>query len=374
MEKKVRAALIGLGAMGKKYAKILIDGEVSNMELTAVVARKPEAREWIANAGGQVAVYKDAQELYAHADGYDCVIIATPHKTHKELMLQAAALHKHVLCDKPAGISVQEAQDMADAAQQEQILYGVMFHQHKYEKYQKMKELITSGSIGEIKRILLVNSRYLRTKYYHTSGSWRSSWKGEGGGALINQGAHILDMWQWLFGMPDSLYADIPFGKYNDFAVDDEATIVMHYANGCTGTFILSTGEALHEERLEVIGSKGKLLLEDDTLTVWTLQQDIDAYIQTQQTNSRENLKFESEQVVFEKKPEPYQEMLSEYAQAVIEGKTQVETSSGEEAVNQIALTNAAYLSAWKGMKISLPLDASEYEKYLALAEEREVQ
>ena len=123
--------------------------------------------------------------------------------------------------------------------------------------------MIDNGELGDIKRVCLINSRYLRTSYYHKSGSWRSSFAGEGGGALINQGQHILDIWQWLFGMPESIYAVIPYGKYNDFMVDDEATLLMEYPQQRTATFILSTGEGSYTERLEIVGTKGTALLED---------------------------------------------------------------------------------------------------------------
>ena len=139
----------------------------------------------------------------------------------------------------------------------------MMFHQRRYKKYMQLKKLLDDGVLGEIKRVQLENSRYFRTWMYHRSGSWRSSWAGEGGGALLNQGQHILDIWQWLFGMPTSIYAVIPYGKYNDFMVDDEATLLMEYPQQRTATFILSTGEGSYTERLEIVGTKGTALLED---------------------------------------------------------------------------------------------------------------
>ena len=144
----------------------------------------------------------------------------------------------------------------------------MMFHQRRYKKYMRLKKLLDDGALGAVKRVQLENSRYFRTWMYHRSGSWRSSWAGEGGGALLNQGQHILDIWQWLFGMPISIYAVIPYGKYNDFMVDDEATLLMEYPQQRTATFILSTGEGSYTERLEIVGTKGTALLEKDTLTL----------------------------------------------------------------------------------------------------------
>lgn len=363
---KVRAALIGVGAMGKRYAEMIVEGKVPGMVLTAVVARRPEAKEWamklinkLENAEGiKPAVYGDTEELFAAPEGFDAVIIVTPHKTHPELAIRAFELGKHVMCDKPAGVTIGQAADMTAASEKYNRIYGMMFHQRRYPKYIKIRDIIDSGEIGRLKRIMLVNSRYYRTAHYHASGSWRSSWSGEGGGALINQGAHILDIWQWLFGMPESIYAGIPFGKYNDFNVDDEAAIYMRYPENLTAVFMLTTGEAVWEERLEIVGSRGKLLLEDDTLHIWRYSADSEEYIKNEQVNSRENLHIDEEVTNFEKIEEPYVEMLENFAEAVLAGDGKMLTAPGEEAVNQLMLTNSAYYSAWTGQRVQLPVDA----------------
>ncbi|MBQ4282942.1 MAG: Gfo/Idh/MocA family oxidoreductase [Lachnospira sp.] len=367
MAEKIRVALVGVGVMGSKYADMIVSGEVKNMSLTGIVARKPEAREWanglISTDGLKPTVYSDIDDMFANSDDYDAVIIVTPHKTHEEIAVRAFELGKHVLCDKPAGASVSQAERMTAAAKEHDKVYGMIFHQHRYPKYMHIKNALDNGELGELKRIMVVNSRYFRTAHYHKSGSWRSSWNGEGGGALINQGAHILDMWQWLFGMPQKLYADIPFGKYNDFKVDDEATVQMRYANGATGVFMLTTGEAVWQERLEIVGTKARMLLEDDTLHIYKYSMDSTEYIATQNVNSRENLSVEEEIIDFGKAKEPYVEMLENFADAVITGDKSILISPGEKAVNQLMLTNAAYYSAWKGVPVELPLDAAEYDE-----------
>lgn len=376
MGDKVRAALIGVGVMGKKYAEMIVEGKVPNMVLTAVVARRPELKEWAENLsdkdGVKLKVYESADEMYSEPDNYDAVIIVTPHKTHPEFAIRAFELGKHVMCDKPAGATIGQASDMTAAAKKYNRIYAMMFHQRRYPKYQKIKEIISGGAIGKLERIMLVNSRYYRTAHYHSSGSWRSSWKGEGGGVLINQGAHILDIWQWLFGMPESLYADIPFGKYNDFKVDDESTIFMKYPDNLTAVFMITTGEAVWEERLEVVGSRGKLLLEDDTLHIWYYNTDSEEYIKNQQVNSRENLTITEEVIKFDKAEEPYVNMLQNFAEAVLTGDETIITALGEEGINQLMLTNSAYYSAWTGQRVALPLDAEAYDRKLQKQCEKE--
>ena len=95
---------------------------------------------------------------------------------------------------------------------------------------------------------------------------------------LINQGYHLVDLWQYLFGLPEALYADIPYGKYNDFAVDDEATLVMDYPGRMTGTFIMSTGEGVPTERLEIVRTRGSILMDGTTVTVTRFYTDIEEY------------------------------------------------------------------------------------------------
>lgn len=377
--KILNAALIGVGNMGKKYVDMIVSGKVSNMKLTAIVIRRDELMEWgksLVNIDGQpVKIFRSADEMFEEeADNikksggsntlYDAVIIATPHKTHASLALKAFELGKDVLCDKPAASDIGEAIDMTEASKKHNSIYGMVFHQRLYSKYMKIKQMIDNGELGQLKRVCLINSRYLRTSHYHKSGLWRSSFAGEGGGALINQGQHILDMFQYLFGMPQRMFALIPFGKYNDFAVDDEDTIIMDYDNGMTATFILTTGEAVYEERMEIIGTKAKILLEDDILTI-TRHRDVEEYIKTESVNSRENMKFTQEVIEFVKQPEPYIELLGKFARSCIEHNDKYLVAGAEEGINSLMLCAGAYYSACTNMPVELPLDRYEYKKLM---------
>ncbi len=367
MAEKIRVALVGVGVIGSKYANIIMSGQVKNMILTGVVARKPEAREWaatlVSSDGMRPKIYTDVDDMFQHADNFDAVMIATPHKIHEEIAVRAFEQGKHVLCDKPAGATVGQAQRMAAASKQYHRVYGMIFHQRQYAKYQYIKHLLMGGEMGELKRFLVVNSIYFRTTHYHQSAGWRSSWNGEGGGALINQGAHVLDLWQWLFGMPEKIYAEIPFGKYNTFRVDDEATINMRYENGATGVLVMTTGESVWQERLEIVGTKGHLLLENDTLHIYKYSKETMAYIRTEKVNSRENLNITEEVITFDKVKDPYMEMFENFAEAVLKGDSTILIAPGENAINQLMLTNAAYYSAWKNVPVSLPLNAAIYEE-----------
>lgn len=351
----MKIALIGTGSMGKKYAIML------GHRLSAVVCRSEESKKWaVTNLANTVKVYDSAEEMYQNPDEYDAVLIVTPHKTHLELAIQAFELGKHVFCDKPAGVSVLQAHQMNDAAEKSGKLYAMMFHQRLYQKYIRIKQILDEKLLGEIKRVMLVNSRYYRTAHYHKSGKWRSSWEGEGGGALINQGQHVLDIWQWLFGMPDSLYANIPFGKYNDFMVDDEVTMVMSYPDKMSAVLMLTTGEVIHEERMEIIGTRGSILMEDDTLTITTYSEDSMEYGKSATVNTREKLTLTKTVETFEKEVEPYAQMFDNFF-AAVSGQEEL-IAPGNAGYEVLKLTNAAYLSAWEHRAVKLPINEMDYE------------
>ena len=362
----VRIAVIGTGGMGQKYMDLIRAGRAPSLQLTAAVARKEETRiRFREKYGNELALFESEDELYLHTDLFDAVLIATPHRLHPAMAERALKSGKHVFCDKPVGISVKQCRPLMETAAGTDRVFSVMFHQRGYDKYRRIKELLDQETIGKVYRILMENSRYLRTAHYHSSGAWRSSWQGEGGGALINQGQHILDIWQWLFGMPQELTAQIAFGKYNDFDVDDEAILQMKYGNGTSGTFILTTGEGTWTERLTVSGSRGTLVLDKDLLTLHTYDQDLEEYRRTAACNAGELLKESSEAWALPVKEEPYPVLLENFGQAIEAGEPLL--VEGQDAIHAVELMNAAYLSAWTGSTVSLPVNEDRYEELLHL-------
>lgn len=367
----VRCAVIGIGTMGKQYANMIGLGKIEGLTLSAVVCRSEANAQWARkNLPASTAIYRSEDALYARAEDFDAVLVVTPHKSHPPIAIRALNAGKHVMCDKPAGVTVPDAQAIDEAAARAGKVYAMMCHQRTYAQYKRIKELLKTHSIGHITRVMLENSGFFRTRFYHESGDWRSSWTGEGGGALINQGYHLLDMWQYLFGLPLSVYADIPFGKYNDFAVDDEATIVMDYPEKTTGTFIISTGEGAACERLEIVGTQGHILLDGNTLTVTRFDCDTREYAKEATVTSRQNLSEISERFVFEENVGAYEIMLKNFADAVLHGAEPI--ARGEDSAKTLSLINAAYLSAWKGKKVALPIDNGEYLCYLKKMEKDE--
>lgn len=368
---KVRCAIIGIGSMGKKYALMLDQGKIEGLRLVAVCCHSEKNECWVQNhLSSSVRIFHGEDEMYESADVFDAVLIVTPHKLHPSMTIRAFREGKHVLCDKPAGTVVWEARKMNQSAEQAQKVYAMMCHQRTYPKYLKIKEWLDEKTIGTILRISMENSSFFRTKYYHQSASWRSSWKNEGGGLLINQGYHLLDMWIYLFGLPQSVYAEIPFGKYNSFDVDDEVTLIMNYPHHVTGTFIASTGEGKASERLEIVGTRGCISAEGNRLTLTTWDTDILTYAQEAQVTSRQQLNMREEHFHSEEAERPYEQMLCNFGEAILYQKPLI--APGKDGVETLSLINAAYLSAWTGKKVSLPFSEEEYQKILRQKEEAE--
>ena len=339
--------------MGRQYADMIYSGSAGRLRLTALVCRSEEALVW-GKGFKDVLICRSEDELFANADKFDALMIATPHKTHPALAYKAFALGKHVFCEKPAGILACDALEMAQAAEKAGVKYALMFHQRLRPEYIYLKNMIENGEFGTIHRMSYVSTRYFRTNAYHKSSPWRSTIAGEGGGALINQGQHPLDMWQWFFGLPKELYALVKFGKYNDFDVEDEASILMDYSDGRTGSFIISTAEGIYEDRLIISGSKKAAELNGENLKITTFSSDTDEYRKTADVHARDLLEETFETTDFDPTParELYTGMLKNFADAIIDDTPLI--VPGSEGVGALLLTNGAYLSQQLGRKIQI--------------------
>ncbi|NMN00265.1 oxidoreductase [Bifidobacterium sp. DSM 109958] len=363
---RVRVALIGTGGMGRQYAELIRDHPDGPLVLTAACCRSPESQRWAAEAlGPGTATYPSVDELYRHADDFDAVLIVTQQELHPALAVQAFEHGKHVLCDKPAARSLGECRAMTEAADRTGLTFGMIFQQRCYARHRRVRQLLRDGALGEVRRMQLTDTQYFRTVSYHHSRPWRSSWEHEGGGVLTSQGPHILDLWQWLFGMPSAMRAVIPFGKYNDFAVDDESTLVMTYPDGRTGAFVISTGEPVPETRLDIRGSRGRLLMDGDVLRLWTYDRDADEYRRTAAcTDARElGIAYREERIPDPVGLEHYWEVLENFGFAVM-GEAEL-IADGREGLRCLELADAAYLSAWDDATVALPLDADRFDREL---------
>jgi predicted dehydrogenase len=268
---KVKIGVIGLGNMGSEHCRLLLSDRAKGVELCCVADRRQERREWAKRTlPAQVAVYSEGAELIREAK-CDAVMIAVPHYQHPELSQAALENGLHVLCEKPVAVYTQQVHPVIGAAKKSGKTFALMFNQRTNCIYRRLKQIIDSGEMGQIKRMSWNITDWYRSQAYYDSGSWRATWAGEGGGVLLNQCPHQLDLLQWLFGMPKRVRGFCYFGKYRDIEVEDEATAYLEYENGATGTYITTVGEFPGTNRLEISGNKGKIVFENKVINFWKL-------------------------------------------------------------------------------------------------------
>ena len=347
---KVRLGVVGYGNMGTSHCKKIQAGRVPNMEVTAICDCNEARREAAGKAHAGVAIFDNPTELFK-SGLCDVVIIATPHYDHPRLVEEAFTYGLNVITEKPAGVYTKQVLEMNKAAEKSGKLFGIMYNQRTNPVYQKVRELVQSGALGHIKRISWVITDWYRPQAYHDSSAWRSSWEHEGGGTLINQNPHQLDLWQWMFGMPDKITAFASFGKYYDIEVEDDVTAFFQYDNGTTGTYITSTGEAPGTNRLEIACDMGHLVVEKKGIT---FHRNVVSEREFNATNQKvfgqpECWKCE---IPIEGKATNHMGIFQDFADALLNGKELL--APGYEGINGLTISNAIHLSAWTGKTVDV--------------------
>lgn len=348
---KLKIGIIGYGNMGVGHVSNLMAGKVPNMELVAVCDTNSDRIKLVKEKYSSLAVFETAEALF-QSGVCEAVLIAVPHYDHPQMVIRALECGLHVICEKPAGVYTKQVKEMNAVAAKSDKLFGIMYNQRTNPVYQKLREMIQRGDLGHIKRVTWIITNWYRPQAYHDSSTWRSTWKTEGGGALINQNPHQLDLWQWMFGMPDRIFAKVGFGKYYDIEVEDDVMAYFEYDNGTTGEYITSTGEAPGTNRLEVACDMGKIVIEDNKMI---FRRNI--------ISEREHNKINTEPF---KKPECWDcvipvdfsggpqhvGILNNFADAVLHGKELL--AKGEEGINGLTISNAIHLSGWTGETIDV--------------------
>lgn len=366
----IRTAVIGVGNMGTAHAACLAAGGVEGMALTAVCDIAPERLEACGERFPGAARYADWRELLREHRP-EAVIVAVPHPLHGEIASACLAAGCHTLVEKPIDIALSRAQRLCEAARASGRVFGIMFNQRTNPLFRRCREIVRGGQLGEMKRSVWIITNWYRTQHYYDSGSWRATWGGEGGGVLLNQAPHNLDLWQWICGMPASVTAYCDTAKYHRIEVEDEVTLLTRYENGATGAFITSTGEYPGTNRLEISGTKGKIVLENGVLKWWRLEQD-EAEVRFQSEENFAKIPVTYEEILPDGPETAHAGILNDFAQAIRTGKPLL--APGVEGVHELTLSNAAYLSQWLGnVSVSLPFDTELFDRLLRERAEQSV-
>lgn len=352
--KQVRIGIIGIGNMGTAHANNIKDGKCPEIKLTAVADINPKRLEWAAEKlDPSVAKFSNAEEML-DSGLIDAAIVAVPHYDHPKYAMECFKRGLHVMVEKPAGVFTKQVREMNEAAKKSNVIFGMMFNQRTDHVYRKMRELVQSGSLGAIRRTNWIITNWYRPQAYYDSGAWRATWSGEGGGVLLNQCPHNLDLWQWICGMPSKISTHMYFGKWHDIEVEDDVTTFVEYANGATGVFVTTTGDAPGTNRFEITLDKGKLVAENGKLTLWELEMPEQEFSKSNKTSFGQ-LKSTKIEVETDGQSPQHVGVLNAFAAAILRGEPLV--AGGEEGINGLTLSNAMHLSAWLGKEISLPFD-----------------
>jgi predicted dehydrogenase len=370
MANTVRLGIVGLGAQGSMYAKFITDGMVPNTVIGAICDTDPAKAEIVASSYPEVPFYTDYLTLLDSGD-VDAVVTCVPHYLHPEMGIAALQRGIHALVEKPAGVYTAQVSELnAYAATKPELTFAIMFNQRNNPLYQRIKQIVEAGEIGGIRRTNWIITTWWRPQGYYDQSAWRATWGGEGGGVLVNQAPHQLDLLQWICGIPKSVYAKVAYGFRRNIAVEDEVTAVLDYGEGATGVFITAVHDMVGTDRFEILGDQGKIVVEDSkTATVTRLVKperelsdgmDMDDVrrLFTGQLNTDDY--YTSEVIEFESVwGGQHAGVLENFAANILDGTPLI--APGSDGIDGVRLANAIHLSSWTGHEVPLDFDENLY-------------
>ena len=359
---KIRLGIIGIGNMGTGHAENILSGLCPEIALTAAADRRASRRAWAKEHIPGAAVFTEGEELIASGQ-CDAVLIAVPHYQHPGLAISAFRHGLHAMVEKPAGVYTLQVREMNEEADRHpELAFALMYNQRTNCVYRKLKEMIDGGEIGTLKRVSWLITDWYRTQNYYDSGDWRATWAGEGGGVLLNQCPHQLDLLQWLCGLPVRVRAFCHEGKWHDIEVEDDVTAYLEFENGATGVFVTTTGDAPGTNRLEITGTRGKIVCEKDQLIFSRLKTDEREWCVTCKEGFK---KPESEtfEVETDGKNPQHAGVINAFAARILRGEPL--TADGREGIRGLTLSNAMHLSSWLEKPVEIPFDEELFRSML---------
>ncbi len=349
--KTVKLGILGLGNMGADHAEKLFGGACEEITLAAVCDKKEERRAWAKEKfGDSVAVFDDAEKML-DSGLIDAIVVAVPHYDHPKYAIMAMKKGIHTLIEKPAGVYTKQVLEMNKVADECGVVFAIMMNQRTNCIYRKMREIVQSGELGAIRRTNWIITNWYRSQTYYDSGDWRATWSGEGGGVLLNQCPHNLDLWQWICGMPAKITAKVHFGKWHNIEVEDDVSAYVEYPNGATGVFVTTTGDAPGTNRFEITLEQGKLVAENDKLYMWKTDITEAEFLKTNKLPFGKR-PFEFSEVETDGENPKHMGVFKAFAAHILHGTPLV--ADGREGINGLTISNSMHLSAWLDKEIEV--------------------
>ena len=370
MANTVRLGIVGLGAQGSMYARFIKSGMVPNMEIGAICDHDQAKAEIVQSEFPDVKFYSD-YEIMLDSGDVDAIVTCVPHYLHPEMGIAALQRGVHALVEKPAGVYTKQVKELnAFAATKPELTFAIMFNQRYNPLYQKIKEIVDNGDIGKIRRTNWIITTWWRPQGYYDQSAWRATWGGEGGGVLVNQAPHQLDLLQWICGIPKSVYAKLAYGFRRTIEVEDEVTALLDYGEGATGVFVTATHDLVGTDRFEILGDNGKIVVDGSKTATMSrlskpereLSESMDMQdvmkLFTGQLNTDDY--YSSEVIEFESAwGGQHAGVLENFAANILDGTPLI--APGSDGINGVRLANAIHLSSWTGAEAQLDLDEDAY-------------
>ncbi len=360
---KVKVGIIGVGNMGSGHINFVKN--IPQAELVAICdIDQAKADEKVQVAGNGCRAFYSTDDLFA-AKCVDMVIIAVPHYFHTPIAIEAFRNGIHVLCEKPIAVTKSDAQKMIDEhAKHPELRFGLMFQQRTLEAHRKIKKLIEGGEFGRILRVNWTVTDWFRSQSYYDSGSWRATWGGEGGGVLLNQCPHHLDLFQWFFGLPVKVRSTVSIGKYHDIEVEDDVNTYCEFADGSTGNFITSTGEFPGTNRLEISGTRGRMVFEEGVIKFRRTEEDVNEFCRTTPESFPSMTTWDIEIPYKKDVGQPHQNVTEAFVKAVLDPKAKL-VAEGWEGIRSVEFGNAMLYSGLNKVEVPIPMDTAKYDAML---------
>ena len=379
--KKVRLGIIGIGQQGSFYTTLITGKNVrpmgfpmekqdfEHLEIGAFCEINPDTVAKLKEMFPEIPVYTDHIEML-DSGNVDAIVTCVPHYLHPQMGIDALNRDIHVLLEKPAGVYTKQVQEVIDIAKAKQeLVFGVFFNQRMNPLYRKLKEIIDGGEIGKLRRTNWIITTWYRPQAYYDMSQWRATWEGEGGGVLVNQAPHQIDLLQWLCGMPKKVYAKCKYGYQRNIVVEDEVTVLFDYGNGATGVFVTCTHDLVGTDRLEILGDKGKIVVENSKVATVTRlvksEQEINKDTKDLQQvfklmmGGESNAEFYTQETIELPSAWGMQhgDVLRNFSSCIV-NKTPL-VAPGSDGINGVRIANAIHLSSWLDKEIDMDFDES---------------